>query len=166
MHMYYRYKNIIFYRFVTVELPINNSEPTVQCTSTLTDVSASIISEMSPIDNNFNDSSEAMEEIPDRMNGAHSKLEDSDEENLNNNAIGTPDFQKLYKLVDTVIEVTRGHNYSKSTSESDDDDKIKEYLQRSDTAVIYPEPVGRSDNGKLYKIYVDYLQFSFFFITI
>lgn len=30
--------------------------------------------------------------------------------------------------------------------QSEDEDKIKEYLKRSDTAVIFPEPVGQQEN--------------------
>lgn len=32
--------------------------------------------------------------------------------------------------------------------DGEDEDRIQEYLQRSDTAVIYPEPVGRPGSGK------------------
>lgn len=31
---------------------------------------------------------------------------------------------------------------------AEDEERIQEYLQRSDTAVIYPEPVGRPESGK------------------
>lgn len=30
----------------------------------------------------------------------------------------------------------------------EDEERIQEYLRRSDTAVIYPEPVGRAESGK------------------
>lgn len=32
---------------------------------------------------------------------------------------------------------------------AEDEERIQEYLQRSDTAVIYPEPVGRPESGEL-----------------
>lgn len=32
--------------------------------------------------------------------------------------------------------------------QQDEEKKIQEYLQRSDTAVIFPEPVGQQNNGK------------------
>lgn len=37
--------------------------------------------------------------------------------------------------------------------QSEDDETIQEYLNRSDTAVIYPEPVGRPESGKFSNIY-------------
>lgn len=41
--------------------------------------------------------------------------------------------------------------------QSEDEDKIKEYLKRSDTAVIFPEPVGQQENKGQEK--------KFFFVT-
>lgn len=35
--------------------------------------------------------------------------------------------------------------------QQEEEQKIQEYLQRSDTAVIFPEPVGQSTTGKFFK---------------
>lgn len=91
---------------------------------------------MSPTDTNFNEIGDTTEEIRDKKNGVLQKIVGS-EEMLNNNAINMPDFQKLKKFPQGNLERS-----------SDDEEKLNEYLRRSDTAVIYPEAVGRPENGE------------------
>lgn len=88
------------------------------------------------------------EEIHTRMNGVH-KQATVPKEVLTNNGLTLHSLQRIVKTGGTAEDVTNDIVSARAAvgEQSDDDDKLQEYLQRSDTAVIYAEPVGRSDAG-------------------
>lgn len=106
---------------------------------------------MSP-DPNHNELPEDSEDIRQIMNGGVHKEAAVPKELLNFQC------QKSVKTGGTAEDVHSDFVFAKAAvgeqQRPEDDEKIQEYLQRSDTAVIYPEPVGRqADNGKYWHIY-------------
>lgn len=118
-----------------------------QFATTLTEVAATA-SSMSP-DTNSNELHETPEEIHKRMNGVH-KQAAVPEEVLSNNGLSLHSLQRIVKTGGTAEDVPNDFVSAKAAvgEQSEDYDKLQEYLQRSDTAVIYAEPVGRPDGGK------------------
>ncbi|XP_063912903.1 zinc finger protein 1 isoform X4 [Zophobas morio] len=117
-----------------VELEVLNGEPR----------SDPLPASMSP-DPNHNETSEPPSELHKRLNGVHKEAA-VPEEVLNGLSMHSPP-----KLLKTGGSAEDGPNDLISVKaavgeQSEDEEKIKEYLQRSDTAVIYPEPVGHPEN--------------------
>lgn len=108
----------------------NPIETTIEYNTVLTEVAATA-SSMSP-DTNHNELTETPEVFPGHMNGLHKEAA-VPEEVLN--GAGTHPTTK------TVGGVPEEFTTAKAVA-GQDEDRIREYLQRSDTAVIYPEPVG------------------------
>lgn len=72
---------------------------------------------------------------------------------LGTNGLTLHSLQRLVKTGGAAEDVPNEFVSAKAAvGEQDDDDKLQEYLKRSDTAVIYPEPVGHAEQGKLSKI--------------
>lgn len=105
-------------------------------------------SPMSP-DTNHNEISESVSEVHKRLNGVHKEAA-VPEEVLNGLSMHSP--PKVPKTGGSAEDVPNDLISVKAAvgEQSEDEDKIKEYLQRSDTAVIYPEPVGHPENGECY----------------
>lgn len=127
--------------FLPVELDGNSAPETrVQYNTILTEVAATA-SSMSPDTNHNELSDNAGECFSSRMNGVHKEAA-VPEELLQDKAIHRT----------TGIAAADVPSEAKTTSlveqDGEDEERIQEYLQRSDTAVIYPEPVGRPDSGK------------------
>jgi hypothetical protein len=103
---------------------------------------------MSP-DSNHNELVETPEELRKRLNGVHIEAAVPDEV-LNGLSMHSP--PKMLKTGGSAEDAPNDLISVKAAvgEQSEDDEKIKEYLQRSDTAVIYPEPVGHSENGECY----------------
>jgi uncharacterized Zn-finger protein len=99
---------------------------------------------MSP-DSNHNELVETPEELRKRLNGVHIEAAVPDEV-LNGLSMHSP--PKMLKTGGSAEDAPNDLISVKAAvgEQSEDDEKIKEYLQRSDTAVIYPEPVGHSEN--------------------
>ena len=121
-----------------MELEVLNGEPR----------SDPLPASMSP-DPNHNETSEPPSELHKRLNGVHKEAA-VPEEVLNGLSMHSPP-----KLLKTGGSAEDGPNDLISVKaavgeQSEDEEKIKEYLQRSDTAVIYPEPVGHPENGECY----------------
>lgn len=102
---------------------------------------------MSP-DPNHNELPDNPENIRQLLNGGLHKEAAIAEEVLNFHS------EKCMKTGGTAEDVQNDFVSAKADAvgeqqQPEDDEKIKEYLQRSDTAVIYPEPVGRlTDSGR------------------
>ncbi|GJQ72813.1 hypothetical protein Trydic_g1463 [Trypoxylus dichotomus] len=111
----------------------------VQLNSVLTDTASS----MSP-DPNHNELPENSEDIRQMMNGSVHKEAAVPEKVLNFHT------QRPAKTGGTAEDIQNDFVSVKAAvgeqQQPEDDEKIQEYLQRSDTAVIYPEPVGRHVN--------------------
>lgn len=107
----------------------------------------SAASSMSP-DSDHNEILDNSDEFQKRMNGIHKEAAVPDEVL---NGLSMHSLQKVIKTGGTAEDVPNDLISVKAAvgEQSEDDERIKEYLQRSDTAVIYPEPVGRpAENGK------------------
>ncbi|KAF5295560.1 hypothetical protein FQR65_LT10423 [Abscondita terminalis] len=128
---------------VAVDVDLICSANIEQFPSPLTEVTTA--SSMSP-DTNSNEISESPEEIRKRMNGLH-KPGAVPEEVLNNNGLSLHSLQRISKTGGTADDILNDSTSAKAAvgEQSEDDDKLQEYLQRRDTAVIYAEPVGRLD---------------------
>lgn len=100
-------------------------------------------------DSNHNEIIETKDDMLQKMNGVHKEAA-VPEEVLNNNGLTLRNFQRVPTTGGSAEEIPNEFTSAKAAvgGQLDDDEKIREYLQRSDTAVIYPEPVGRVDNGK------------------
>ncbi|KAF5297484.1 hypothetical protein FQA39_LY12078 [Lamprigera yunnana] len=127
-----------------VDVDIVCSTNTEQFSTPLTEISTT--SSMSP-DTNSIEISESPEEIRKRMNATH-KPGAVPEEVLNNNGLSLHSLQRIVKTGGTADDILNDSTSAKAAvgEQSEDDDKLQEYLQRRDTAVIYAEPVGRADN--------------------
>lgn len=103
---------------------------------------------MSP-DTNSTELPESPEEVHRRTNGIH-KQAAVPEEVLNNNGMTLHSLQRIAKTGGTAEDVPNDFVSAKAAvgEQSEEDDKLQEYLQRRDTAVIYPEPVGRAEPGE------------------
>lgn len=124
-----------------VELDGNPTPETrVQYNTILTEVAATA-SSMSP-DTNHNEllSDNATGEcFSSRMNGIHKEAaipEELLQDKVTMHRRSPADAPSEAKT--SLVDVQDG----------EDEERIQEYLQRSDTAVIYPEPVGRPNSGK------------------
>lgn len=121
--------------FFPVELDGNTAaENRVQYNTILTEVAATA-SSMSP-DTNHNELSEKPggECFSSRMNGVHKEAAVPEELLSDKVSSKAPSEAKT-----SLVEQQEG---------GEDEERIQEYLQRSDTAVIYAEPVGRPESGK------------------
>uniref|UniRef100_A0A1Y1MLD0 Zinc finger E-box-binding homeobox protein zag-1 n=1 Tax=Photinus pyralis TaxID=7054 RepID=A0A1Y1MLD0_PHOPY len=124
-----------------VDVDVLGSSNTEQFTTTLTEIAATA-SSMSP-DTNSNETSE---EIHKRMNGIH-KQGAVPEEVLSNNGLSLHSLQRIVKTGGTADDVLNDSTSAKAAiGEPSEDDKLRELLQRRDTAVIYAVPVGRTDS--------------------
>jgi hypothetical protein len=85
------------------------------------------------------------------MNGIHKQFS-IPEDLLNSNGLSLHSSKKLLKTGGEADDLTGDSVSSKAAIADDDDDKLQEYLKRSDTAVIYAEPVGRPDAGECYSV--------------
>lgn len=95
---------------------------------------------MSP-DTNHNELSDNSGEcFSSRMNGVHKEAAIPEEliqdKAIHRTSIAAADVPSEAKTTSLVEQ------------DGEDEERIQEYLQRSDTAVIYPEPVGRPESGK------------------
>lgn len=120
----------------------------------LTAVSANIGSPMST-DSNHNDQPSNT-----KLNGLLKELiikentkEDAEETRRPINGINFQDRLTVVKKDSKKSEVeSPDEEVEVVVVQKEEDDKIQEYLQRSDTAVIYAEPVGQQNNGKFFNI--------------
>lgn len=105
---------------------------------------------MSP-DPNANDIPPSPVDVATRMNGNH-KEGAVPEEVLGTNGLSLHSLQRLAKTGGSAEEVPTEIVSPKAAcgEHSEDEEEIEEYLQRSDTAVIYPEPVEQLVQGKVF----------------
>lgn len=103
---------------------------------------------MSP-DTNHNEIIESKAGMCHKINGMHMEAI-VPEEMLNKKGLILHNIQRVATTGGFAEEVPIEHISAKTTvgEHSVDDANLKEYLERSDTVVIYPEPVGRLENGK------------------
>lgn len=136
---------------------------------TITAVSASVGSPMSP-DSNHNDQPlntklngfiktvlPDQTILPNRTNANETETEPSKQNGVNLEGRVT---MHVVSDEEESVEIER-----REEKKEEEDDKIQEYLRRSDTAVIFPEPVGLQNNGEFnfYVLLALDVFFNFFF---